>query len=188
VGSWTSLALDQSGHPYISYMDRQGYYDGDLKYAHRDASGWHTVTVDEAGNVGRYASLALDPTGCPYISCYDDGMDNLVQARALVPAAIELTGSLTDGQLVLSWTTVPAAAAYWVYGTENIPWFVPGMAPGYEHRVDIVLPPTTTWSSPNGIGDPSANWTYLVMAVDEVPQEIARSNRCGEFDYLSDIP
>jgi hypothetical protein len=35
---------------------------------------------------------------------------------------------------------------------------------------------------------PPANWTYLVMAADEVPQEITRSNRVGEVDYLSDIP
>jgi hypothetical protein len=41
----------------------------------------------------------------------------------------------------------------------------------------------TTWSSPNGIGDPANNWTYLVMAVDETEAELARSNRAGEHDF-----
>jgi hypothetical protein len=62
------------------------------------------------------------------------------------------------------------------------------MGPSYEYRLDVLDPTVTTWSSSNGIGDPSANWTYLVMAVDEVPQEIASSNRVGEADFLSDIP
>ena len=68
VGSYTSLALDSSGNPHISYYD---YTNGDLKYAYKDGTGWHTETVDSAGDVGLYTSLALDSSGNPRISYYD---------------------------------------------------------------------------------------------------------------------
>jgi hypothetical protein len=100
----------------------------------------------------------------------------------------ELTGTLQDGQLRLTWTPVPGVAGYWVYGAGNEPFFVPGFAPAYEHRL-VVLPPwIRVWTSADGIGDPSTNWTYTVMATDASEQELARSNRVGEVDYLSDIP
>lgn len=64
-------------------------------------------------------------------------------------------------------------AGYWVYGAENLRWFLPGMGPGYEHRLEVILPPTTTWSSSNGIGNPRATWIFLVMAVNTSEQELA---------------
>jgi len=36
------------------------------------------------------------------------------------------------------------------------------------------------------MGDPDANWTYLVMAVDGSGAELCRSDRAGEFDF--DLP
>ena len=57
VGRDTSLALDGGGYPHISYSDST---IEDLKYAYRDASGWHLETVDSEGDVGQYTSLALD--------------------------------------------------------------------------------------------------------------------------------
>jgi hypothetical protein len=62
------------------------------------------------------------------------------------------------------------------------------VGPSYEYRLDVLDPTVTTWASGNGIGDPDANWTYLVMAVDEVEGELARSNRVGEQDFDADIP
>lgn len=69
VGGDSSLALDGTGNPRISYYDS---HNGDLKYAFRTGwLGWTTTTVDSAGNVGSYSSLALDGSGNPRISYCD---------------------------------------------------------------------------------------------------------------------
>jgi YVTN family beta-propeller protein len=106
-------------------------------------------------------------------------------APQMGPAAgqIVLTGELVGGQLELTWTAFPPAFAYWMYGTSNVAWFTPGFAPTYAYRIAVLSPGTTTWSSSNGVGDTSANWTYLVIAVDATELELARSNRFGEHDF-----
>jgi hypothetical protein len=38
------------------------------------------------------------------------------------------------------------------------------------------------------VGDPPANWTYLVMAVGASEDELVRSVRVGEFDSTLDLP
>lgn len=72
VGTDTSLALDQNGYPHISYVDRKDYLDKRLKYAYKDASGWH---IEEVAELYRDltpsfndTSLALDSEGNPRIS------------------------------------------------------------------------------------------------------------------------
>ena len=67
VGDYTSLALDSSNNPHISYYDAT---NDDLKYAYYDGS-WHTETVDSTGNVGQYTSIALDSSNNPHISYFD---------------------------------------------------------------------------------------------------------------------
>jgi len=74
VGGYTSLKLDSSGYPHISYHN---YTNGDLKYAWKDGAGWHITTVDSAGIVGRYTSLELDSSGFPHISYYDEANGDL---------------------------------------------------------------------------------------------------------------
>jgi len=64
----TSLELDQSDLPYISYYDAA---NGDLKFAHLSGTVWITQTVDSEGDVGGWSSLALDQAGCPHISYCD---------------------------------------------------------------------------------------------------------------------
>jgi YVTN family beta-propeller protein len=119
------------------------------------------------------------------------GTTNTVSvAPQMGPATSEivLIGDLVGGQLQLTWTSFAPASAYWVYGASNLAWFVPGFAPSYQYRLAELPPATTTWTSSSGIGDPSTNWTYLVMAVDAIEQELARSNRFGEFDFATDAP
>lgn len=70
----TSLALDASGFPVISYYDSLGK---NLMLAHctnaNCAGGGETIsTVDSAGDVGTYSSLVLD-AGIPVIS-YHEGL------------------------------------------------------------------------------------------------------------------
>jgi PGF-pre-PGF domain-containing protein len=69
TGSYSSLALNATGYPSISYYDGTNQ---DLKYARRDGLTWNTETVDSTGDVGQYTSLALDSaTGNPRIAYYD---------------------------------------------------------------------------------------------------------------------
>jgi hypothetical protein len=101
---------------------------------------------------------------------------------------IALTGNTVGSAAQFTWSSFGGTTEYWIYGAENLPWFVLGMGPGYAHRVAMITPPATTWSSSAGVGDPNSNWTYLVMAVNATGQELTRSNRAGEQDFGYDIP
>ncbi len=68
TGRDTSLALDGSGHPHISFY-RSG--TGGLGYAHWTGSAWDIETVMSGWGVGQYTSLALDALGHPHVSFYD---------------------------------------------------------------------------------------------------------------------
>src|SRR5574341_550706 len=54
VGSYTSLAIDSSGNPHISYHDLA---NRDLKYAKKAGGVWMNQTIDSAGSAGIYSSL-----------------------------------------------------------------------------------------------------------------------------------
>lgn len=78
VGDYTSLALDASDHPHISYYD---HTNNDLKYTHFGSSAWQIEIVDSVGNVGMYTFLALDASDSPHISYYDFTNGGLKYAR-----------------------------------------------------------------------------------------------------------
>jgi subtilisin family serine protease len=74
---YTSLALDSSDHPHISYYDSTS---ADLKYAWHDGVSWRIEKVDCPGGVGLVPSLALDISGRPHIGYYDSTNEDVKYA------------------------------------------------------------------------------------------------------------
>ena len=101
---------------------------------------------------------------------------------------ISLSGATMEGELILQWSAFPGVSAYWIYGAPNSAYLDPGFAPTYEYRIAVLPPEAGMWSSANGIGDSSENWSYLVLAVCPAELELSRSNRVGEFDFTANIP
>ncbi len=135
VGEDTSLALDSSGNPHISYYDGTNY---DLKYARWNGASWEIETVDSDGSVGWYTSLALDSSGNPHISYWDLSNYDLKFATTRPDGDIEdveLTASSAADGVLLGWTVsgdVPAGVRV-LRGVDD-PVAVSGSLPGETVR------------------------------------------------------
>ena len=172
---FVSLDFDALNRPHMSFCNNEG----ELLYAYKDSGGWHVENVDYSLSGFEETSIAVDEYGNAHIAYYDTDGDEIKYARAL----INLVGGIQSNEIVLTWTPWPVVTEYWIYGTDVSPYFVPGIGPNFLYRLDVLSPDITSWSSPNGIGNPNENWTYLVIAVDDAESEITHSNRAGEQDF-----
>ncbi len=74
-GTFTSIALNGSGVPHISYLD-----SSTVSYAYKDTEGWHSQAIDSSQNSAyAYTSIALDGNGYGHI-CYAGSNGNLKHA------------------------------------------------------------------------------------------------------------
>gem|GEM_PF-3136773 len=181
-GYWTSLALDDLMLPHITYCC---YGVGDLGYAFYDGSYWWIETVMDEGSVGRDNSLALDSNCLPHISYIDDSNNELVYAR-LIPST-NASGFLVGPQVYLTWSVVPGAAEYWVYGSTGDPFFEPDLMPPFNNRLIVLPQGALSWVSPFPTGSPGYGYTYLVFAATQSGEDMCHSNRVGEVSYHAAI-
>ncbi len=67
---WSSLALDQAGHPHLAYRGCPvDHCHGEkLMYAHNDGTSWQIQVVNSTGSTAPWLSLALDGLGQPRIA------------------------------------------------------------------------------------------------------------------------
>jgi hypothetical protein len=59
--------LDADDKPHIAYLAETGNGSGQVRYAYKDASGWHFQVVADSVWVYSYASLAIGADGYPHI-------------------------------------------------------------------------------------------------------------------------
>ncbi len=105
VGEFTSLALDSSDNPHISYQDNTNY---DLKYAAWNGASWEIETVDSIDSVGYHTSIDMDSQGNAHISYQDNTNKDLKYARYnQSPTAFSLLspvdGSTVDDYPLCDW-------------------------------------------------------------------------------------
>jgi hypothetical protein len=84
VGLYSSIALDGSGNPNISYYDES---NKKLKFAYYDGT-WHPETVadpDTDHDVGRFTSLAIDPATNTRHICYFDLTSGALKYARYIP-------------------------------------------------------------------------------------------------------
>lgn len=78
MGAWSSLALDGSGRPVVSYFDGN---TGDLKVLRcgnqRCSADNSIVAVDTGTKVGTHTSLVLDSDGYPIVAYFDSANGDL---------------------------------------------------------------------------------------------------------------
>jgi hypothetical protein len=159
VGFFTSLALDASGNPHVSYYDAS---TTDLKYARRSGAVWTLETADESANfVGSYSSLALDASGNPHVSYQDVTAGNLkfarksggVWTRETAEASANFVGSPTS--LALDATGNPHVSHQDVTSNDLKYTYIPSLivgSPGGGTAWAVGSSQTISWTYTGGLG------------------------------------
>ncbi len=84
LGKYSSIVLDESGRPCISYRDTS---NDDLKFAVWTGTAWQTEVVDTAG--GGPNSLVLDDSGRVHVCYYISSVDDLKYAVGVPQQAVQ---------------------------------------------------------------------------------------------------
>lgn len=94
MGTFISIALDQSNNPHISYWENNAG-TGALKYAHKINGIWNVLTIDGKPNIliGAINSIAIDSVGNPHIAYYDATNGNLKYAHFVLNQVTPYTNS-----------------------------------------------------------------------------------------------
>jgi hypothetical protein len=202
-----TLSVSPAGRIDVIWLDTRddpGGYDSALYYAHSWDAGvtWSQnqqlspsfdphVGWPQQDKMGDYFHMVSTETGAhlAWAATFNGEQDvyygHIASGNEV---AIDLSCELISGTVVLSWTGIPGALEYWIYGAASDTWFAPDLSPPtYDNRLAVIPAWITSWSSSNGVGDPDNNWTYLVVAVNASNEELARSNHCGEHDFEANI-
>jgi len=123
VGAYSSLGLNQSGLPRISYW--KAGTANDLMFAGYDSVLWNKEVVDSAGAVGQYSSLALNGRFDECISYYssdstalkfahrDRAVDVGVAEIVQPPAVVDSGAIVVPSVLVRNYGTTPDTFPVW---------------------------------------------------------------------------
>ena len=158
--------------------DSTGYGEG------QGWMGYSNQTTDGTGNVTFTANFpVIIPESTWVTATATDPVGNTSEFSHCVCARPpQFSAVVVLDELVMQWTPIPGAFEYWIFGAPGHAFFVPDLE-SMSNMVGVTPAGEETWSSGNGIGDPDLNWTYQVIAVDGGANEIARTNRLGEFDF-----
>lgn len=196
-----SLAEGSDGTIYAAWDDF-GFYDPagptgsmDIWLACSTDGGatWAIPMLITYSSEEEYYPRLVPTTGEEFLyilTMYDaaDGPMDMIQVPLDFEPGFFLSGEPSNTSLLLRRNSVPATANYWVYGADNLQYFVPEVTSPYGYRLDVVFPSIVEWLGNATLEGPNHNWTYLIIAVNESEQELHRTNRVSEFDYEADIP
>jgi hypothetical protein len=115
VGQYSSLRLDASGHPVVSYFDATL---GDLKVLHcgnSDCTSGNTIRSPDSSplyRTGHYSSLALDASGNPVVSYFEVPHDGLKVTHCGDPACNSWAANFADpGNILGLYSSIALDAA-----------------------------------------------------------------------------